>query len=121
MVLYFVEKKVDYAVVEVGLGGIYDGTNIFSNPLACFITSITLEHTHVLGKTRKTILANKLGIVKPGTHLYTPLNYKQIREKCLKLKVVLHTLKNHIRTKTNLPGKQQERNAQIVLEALNNI
>ena len=121
MVLYFVEKKVDYAVVEVGLGGIYDGTNIFSKPLACFITSITLEHTHVLGKTCKTILANKLGIVKPWTHLYTPLNNKQIREKCLELKVVLHTLKNHTRIKTNLPGKHQERNAQMTLEALNNI
>lgn len=59
-VLYFVEKKVEYAVVEVGLGGTYDGTNIFHHPLACFITSITLEHTHVLGKTRESILRNKL-------------------------------------------------------------
>lgn len=121
MVLYFVEKKVDYAVVEVGLGGTYDGTNIFSKPLACFITSITLEHIHVLGKTRKTILSNKLGIVKPGTHLYTSLNNKQIREKCLELKVTLHTLKNRTRIKTNLPGKHQEKNAQMVLEALKNI
>jgi dihydrofolate synthase/folylpolyglutamate synthase len=64
MVLYFVDEKVDYAVVEVGLGGTYDGTNIFESPLACFITSISLEHTHVLGKTRNTILKNKLGIVK---------------------------------------------------------
>jgi dihydrofolate synthase / folylpolyglutamate synthase len=60
MILYFVDQKVDYAVVEVGLGGTYDGTNIFSHPLACFITSITLEHTHVLGKTRRSILKNKL-------------------------------------------------------------
>lgn len=60
MVLYFLDQKVDYAVVEVGLGGTYDGTNIFTSPLACFITSITLEHTHVLGKTRQTILKNKL-------------------------------------------------------------
>ena len=64
MILYFCEENVDYAVVEVGLGGTYDGTNIFESPLACFITSITLEHTHLLGKTRNTILRNKLGIVK---------------------------------------------------------
>lgn len=83
MVLYFIAKKVDYAIIEVGLGGTYDGTNIFHHPLACFITSITLEHTHVLGKTRTTILKNKLGIVKPGTHLYTPLNTREIRKKCL--------------------------------------
>jgi dihydrofolate synthase/folylpolyglutamate synthase len=60
MILYFVDQKVDYAGIEVGLGGTYDGTNIFSHPLACFITSITLEHTHVLGKTRGSILKNKL-------------------------------------------------------------
>lgn len=48
MVFYFRDEKVDYAVVEVGLGGTYDGTNIFESPLACFITSITLEHTHLL-------------------------------------------------------------------------
>ncbi|MCB9807420.1 hypothetical protein H6768_06150 [Candidatus Peribacteria bacterium] len=65
MILYFRDEKVDYAVVEVGLGGTYDGTNIFNKPLACFITSITLEHTHVLGKSRATILRNKLGIIKP--------------------------------------------------------
>lgn len=65
MILYFVDQKVDYAVIEVGLGGLYDGTNVFNNTLACFITSIALEHTHVLGKTRASILKNKLGIVKP--------------------------------------------------------
>jgi dihydrofolate synthase/folylpolyglutamate synthase len=48
MVLYFVDEKVDSAVIEVGLGGTYDGTNIFSHPLACFITSITIEHSPVL-------------------------------------------------------------------------
>ena len=82
MVLYFVEKKVDYAVVEVGLGGTFDGTNIFAHPLACFITSITLEHTHVLGKTRRSILRNKLGIVKPETRLYTWIDNLQVRETC---------------------------------------
>lgn len=121
MVLYFVEKKIDYAVIEVGLGGTYDGTNMFSRPLACFITSIALEHTHVLGKTRKTILANKLGIVKPGTNLYTPLNNKQIQRKCLESNVTLHTLKKNTKIKTNLPGKHQEKNAQMVFEALINI
>lgn len=64
MVLYFSDEKVDYAVIEVGLGGLYDGTNIFKQPLACFITSITLEHTYLLGKTWTSVLKNKLGIVK---------------------------------------------------------
>jgi dihydrofolate synthase/folylpolyglutamate synthase len=118
MILYFVDEKVDYAVVEVGLGGTYDGTNIFSSPLACFITSITREHTHVLGKSRSTILKNKLGIVKPGVHLYTPLDNKQIHIACRKLGANLHTVKKDNQIKTNLPGKHQEKNARMVFEAL---
>lgn len=82
MVLWFTEEKVDYAVVEVGLGGTYDGTNIFAHPLACFVTSIAREHSHVLGKSRPSILRNKLGIVKKGTHLYTPLQHRLIEETC---------------------------------------
>jgi len=120
MVLYFIDEKVDYTVVEVGLGGTYDGTNIFHAPIACFITSITLEHTHVLGKSRATILGNKLGILKKNTHLYTPLKNKQIQAKCSELKVKLHTINKKRVVHTNLPGKHQERNAQMVLEALKN-
>jgi dihydrofolate synthase/folylpolyglutamate synthase len=60
MILYFSDENVNYAVIEVGLGGLYDGTNIFQHPIACFITSITLEHTYLLGKTRTSILKNKL-------------------------------------------------------------
>lgn len=121
MILYFVDEKVDYAVVEVGLGGTYDGTNIFNSPLECFITSITQEHTHVLGKSRITILKNKLGIVKSGTHLYTPLNNKQIQKTCQERGVHLHVVKNDTRIRTNLPGKHQEKNAQMVFEALRDI
>jgi dihydrofolate synthase/folylpolyglutamate synthase len=76
MILYFSDERVDYAVVEVGLWWLYDGTNIFESPLACFITSITLEHTHLLGKTRTSVLKNKLGIVKKWAQLYTHLHNK---------------------------------------------
>lgn len=103
MILYFCDEKVDYAVVEVGLGGTYDGTNIFKKPLACFITSITLEHTHVLGKTRASILRNKLGIIKSGTHLYTPLKNKLIEKTCEEKNVSLHILTKHQKKKTNVP------------------
>lgn len=121
MVLYFVAERVDYAVVEVGLGGTYDGTNIFAKPLVCFITSITLEHTHVLGKTRTSILKNKLGIIKNGTHLYTPLKNKLIENTCRKQQVYLHTLTKNQRKTTNLPGNHQQKNAGLVFEALKNL
>lgn len=103
MVLYFVAEEVEYAVVEVGLGGTYDGTNIFEKPLACFITSITLEHTHVLGKTRSSILKNKLGIIKNDTPLYTPLRNKLIEKACQENNVSLHILLPDQKKKTNLP------------------
>jgi dihydrofolate synthase / folylpolyglutamate synthase len=118
MVLYFCDEKVEYAVVEVGLGGTYDGTNIFKKPLACFITSITLEHTHVLGKTRTSILKNKLGIIKSGTHLYTPLKNKLIETTCRENTVSLHTLRKDQRQNTNLIWNHQQKNSGIVFEAL---
>lgn len=121
MVLYFVGEKVDYAVIEVGLGGTYDGTNIFRHPLACFITSITLEHTHLLGKSRKSILQNKLGILKKGTRLYTPLTDTLIKTTCKTLWVTLSTIKIPTKTITNLPGRHQQGNAQMVLKVLTDL
>ncbi len=121
MVLYFVDEEVDYAVVEVGLGGTYDGTNIFAHPLACFITSIALEHTHVLGKSRQSIVKNKLGIVKKGSHLYIPLKNKLIEITVKKVWAHLHTVRMPKKEITNLPGKHQQRNAEMVLECLVNV
>lgn len=120
MILYFRDEKVDYVVVEVGLGGTYDGTNIFRKPLACFITSIALEHTHVLGKTRTSILKNKLWILKEWTLLYTPLSNALIERTCREKNVELHTLHNEQKQKTNLIWNHQEKNAGIVFEALKN-
>jgi dihydrofolate synthase/folylpolyglutamate synthase len=61
--LYFKEKKVDFAVLETGLGGRLDATNVV-NPLACSITPISYEHTDKLGKTLKKIAQEKAGIIK---------------------------------------------------------
>lgn len=119
MALYFSDEKVDYAVVEVGLGGLYDGTNIFERPLACLITSVTLEHTYLLGKTRASVLKNKLGIVKKWTTLYTHLANNQVTEYCQKTWAHLASISNtHVQPVTNLPGKHQQKNALLVLQAL---
>lgn len=60
----FANEKVDYAVVEVGLGGLLDGTNVVSRPdKTCVITDIGLDHTHVLGHTIREISAQKAGII----------------------------------------------------------
>jgi dihydrofolate synthase/folylpolyglutamate synthase len=63
--LHFVRRRVDVAVVEVGLGGRFDSTNV-CRPLAAIITSISLDHTQVLGHTLAQIAREKAGIVKAG-------------------------------------------------------
>ena len=66
--LHFAESRVDLAVLETGLGGRLDATNVVT-PLACCITTIELEHTDRLGTTLRAIAGEKAGIVKPGVPL----------------------------------------------------
>lgn len=63
--LYFVESQVDVAVVEVGLGGRFDATNVVEQPLASAITTIGLDHQEYLGRTEEAIAFEKGGIIKP--------------------------------------------------------
>ncbi|MFC1595676.1 bifunctional folylpolyglutamate synthase/dihydrofolate synthase [Candidatus Margulisiibacteriota bacterium] len=63
--LYFADRKVEYAVMEVGLGGRLDATNI-STPLVSVITSIDYDHQDILGSKLTDIAAEKGGIIKPG-------------------------------------------------------
>jgi dihydrofolate synthase / folylpolyglutamate synthase len=60
---YFAKHTVDIAVIEVGLGGLYDSTNIIT-PELCLITNIGLDHTNLLGNTIAEIAAQKAGIIK---------------------------------------------------------
>ncbi len=62
---YFRKEKVDYAVIEVGLGGRLDSTNIIS-PILSVITNISFDHTQFLGNTLPAIASEKAGIIKPG-------------------------------------------------------
>ncbi len=63
--LYFAEQQVDWAVIEVGLGGRLDATNIIT-PALSIITSISLDHTEILGSTLEEITHEKAGILKPS-------------------------------------------------------
>ena len=60
---YFKDKNVDFAVIEVGLGGRFDATNVV-NPVVSIITNVSLEHTNVLGKKIEDIAFEKAGIIK---------------------------------------------------------
>jgi dihydrofolate synthase / folylpolyglutamate synthase len=70
--LLFQRFAVEWAVVEVGIGGRFDSTNVVSGEIAV-VTNIGLEHTEILGKTREAIAADKIGILKPGARLVTTL------------------------------------------------
>lgn len=75
--LYFAEKQVDCAVIEVGMGGLWDSTNIIT-PEVSVITNVTLEHTERLGKTIEAIAAQKAGIIKPGVPVVTEAEGKAL-------------------------------------------
>lgn len=74
--LYFEKSECDIVVLEVGLGGIFDATNIIKTPVLSVITSISLDHTDYLGKTVAEVAKNKCGIIKEGvpvlSYMYQP-------------------------------------------------
>lgn len=65
--VYFAAKHCDIVVLEVGLGGRYDATNIIDSPEVCVLTSISLDHMAVLGNTVEEIASDKCHIIKSGT------------------------------------------------------
>lgn len=67
--LVFKEEKCDAVVLEVGMGGRYDATNLIKDPLCAVITGVALDHENYLGKTLAAIAHEKAGIIKPGRPL----------------------------------------------------
>jgi dihydrofolate synthase/folylpolyglutamate synthase len=96
---YFLFSDVDYAVIETGLGGRLDATNVL-NPLACVITSISLEHTAILGDKLEQIAFEKSEIIKSGSKTFIGLlpeeAIKVVEKKCLSVKSPLSCLEEYI-------------------------
>ena len=67
----FASRKLDWQVLEVGMGGTLDATNTVEAPEVCVITSISLDHTKILGDTVEEIARDKGGIIKPGATVVT--------------------------------------------------
>jgi dihydrofolate synthase/folylpolyglutamate synthase len=97
---YFNNQEVNYAVIETGLGGRLDATNIL-NPLAVVITAISLEHTNILGNEVSSIAAEKAAIIKQGAKVFTAVQSKEvenvIEQKCTKEHCQLFRLKDFIK------------------------
>lgn len=71
--VYFAQEHVDVAVIEVGIGGTLDGTNVLT-PLVSVITNVALDHTEILGDTTAAIAHDKAGIAKPGVPLVSDVH-----------------------------------------------
>ena len=75
--MYFKSQRCDFVVLETGLGGRLDATNVIKMPLVCVITSISLDHTSVLGDTVEQITAEKCGIIKEGCKVVSSAQSEQ--------------------------------------------
>jgi folylpolyglutamate synthase/dihydropteroate synthase len=76
--LYFAECA-DIMVIECGIGGLLDATNVLKKPLLCVITSISYDHTHILGKTLTEITNHKTGILKPNCVVISAFQEDEVR------------------------------------------
>lgn len=91
--VYFNMKKCDYAVIECGMGGRFDATNVISKPECAVITSITADHTAFLGNTLAEIAFHKSGIIKNGCKAVSANQTEEVlstlRKECEKMNVLL--------------------------------
>ena len=97
MYKFFFDKRVDYAVIECGMGGLEDSTNVIESPVLSVITSVALDHTGFLGTTLDEIAIQKAGIIKKNssTVLYPNEKCESIfAEKCLSENNRLIKIKN---------------------------
>lgn len=85
MFKYFSDKNVDVVVLETGLGGRFDATNVIKKNLCSIITHIDLDHTERLGNTRSKIAFEKAGIIKPDCPIFTSEGYEEIKDRADKL------------------------------------
>lgn len=136
--LYFSENNIDVAVLETGLGGRFDATNVIDSPLVSVITKIGLDHIAVLGDTIEQIAKEKCGIIKGDTvvtahtqpqsaydiiksysqNVITP-NINDLTNVNISVLGNSFTYKNQ-NYKTNLGGEYQIENALVAIETLKN-
>ena len=98
---YFSEQQVDIAVIEVGLGGRLDCTNIIT-PLLSVITNISFDHTQFLGNTLAQIAGEKAGIIKPGVAVVVGEYLPETKPVFKEVASQKHALSSLPKTKTSL-------------------
>ncbi|XP_064649817.1 folylpolyglutamate synthase, mitochondrial-like isoform X2 [Lineus longissimus] len=123
----FLQEQVDVVILEVGIGGEFDCTNVIRSPVVCGITSLGLDHTSVLGDTIAKIAWQKAGILKPGFPALTvpqpedglEIIAERAKEKQCPLHVVPHLFQYNWQGNTprlGLVGDMQQWNASLALQ-----
>lgn len=123
MYKYFADNKVDIAVIETGLGGRFDATNVLKNNLCSIITHIDLDHTDRLGDTKDKIAFEKAGIIKPNSLVITSEGYEAIKDKADEVNALFILTASNVSQKyteaLTLKGEHQKDNLALVLTAIN--
>lgn len=106
--LYFLEEGARPIILETGMGGRLDATNIVS-PLVTVITNIAMDHEEFLGRTLKEVAAEKAGIIKPGAPLITGARQRRVleifRRRCQECQVPMYVADRHFRVRGRPPGR----------------
>lgn len=122
MFKYFADNDVDVVVLETGLGGRFDATNVIKSNLCSIITHIDLDHTERLGNTKSKIAFEKAGIIKPDCPVFTCEGYEEIKDKadeCNSLFVMVTPFEDT--TNLSLKGTCQQENLSLALAAVRHI
>lgn len=119
--LYFAEEHVDWAVVEVGMGGRLDATNVV-HPAVSVITNVSLDHQEYLGKTLAAIAREKAGIIKRGVPVITgalqPLVRGILKATCFQHDAPLYLFKEDFAVRRSANGSFQYRGLRLQLPSL---
>lgn len=122
--LWFHEKRTDFVVLEVGLGGRLDATNVMEDPVVCLITPVSLEHQDILGKTLAKIAWEKAGILKAGRLAATlqtdPGAMRVIRKRARQVGAPLWIIQPGVSLVSLLPGSfgHQMQNAALAVAGI---
>ena len=123
MFLYFADNNVDVVILETGMGGRFDATNVIKTNLCSIITHIDLDHTDKLGDTKEKIAFEKAGIIKPNCPVITSEGFEAIKDKADEIGSMLISVpsfaeKIYIEA-LSLKGLHQIANLSLALRAIN--
>lgn len=125
MYRYFADNKVDIAVIETGLGGRFDATNVLKTNVCSVITHIDLDHTDRLGDTKDKIAFEKAGIIKPNSYVITSEGYEAIKDKADEVDAMFILTPPYVTPEyteaLTLKGEQQEENLALVLTVIKSL